>query len=180
MMADFQRAYTKTSAFEGGYSNHPDDKGGETYKGIARNMWGSWGGWKIIDRYKTSKLASKQFSNVLSGSIELEDMVEAFYRANFWNKIHGDDIMNQLVAENIYDFAVNSGISRAVKYAQRIAGVTEDGIMGRMTIKAINQNIEGFVTKYKASRLAFLHKIVVNNPSQQVFMRGWTNRVQNA
>jgi len=179
-MADFQRAYLKTSAFEGGYSNHPSDKGGETYKGIARNMWGSWGGWKIIDRYKTSPLSSKQMSNVLAGSVELEDMVEAFYRANFWNKIKGDDIMNQKVAENIYDFAVNSGVSRAIKYAQRVVGVAEDGIIGAKSIKAINANIHDFVVKYKEARMSFIKKIVARDESQSVFLKGWTNRVENA
>lgn len=179
-MADFKKAYAKTEVFEGGYSNHPSDKGGETYKGIARNMHPKWEGWKIIDRYKTSPLSSKQMTQVLSNSIELDDMVEAFYRNNFWNPIMGDDIMNQMVANNIYDFAVNSGVRRAVKYAQRIVGAVEDGVMGRITIKAINANIEGFVTKYKASRLAFINKIIANNSSQEVFRKGWTNRVQNA
>lgn len=179
-MADFKQAFKKTDQFEGGYSNHPDDKGGETYRGIARNMHPKWAGWSIIDRYKTAPLSSKQMDKVLDNSLELDDLVEAFYRAHFWNPIIGDEIMNQLIANNIYDFAVNSGVSRAVKYAQRIVGVTEDGVMGRITVKAINQNIEGFVTKYKASRLVFLNKIVLNNPSQQVFMRGWSNRVQNA
>jgi len=179
-MANFERAFLKTAAFEGGYANHPDDKGGETYKGIARNMWPQWGGWKIIDRYKTSPHSSKQMSAVLGGNIELEDMVEAFYRAHFWNKIKGDDLNNQLTADNIYDFAVNSGVSRAIKYAQRIVNVEEDGIIGAKTIKAINQNIEGFVTNYKSARLTFLAKIVSRDSSQSVFMNGWRTRVQNA
>lgn len=179
-MADFKQAFLKTAQFEGGYSNHPADKGGETYKGIARNIHPKWAGWKIIDRYKTSPLSSKQMTQVLENSIELDDLVESFYRANFWNPIMGDDIMNQLIANNIYDFAVNSGVSRAVKYAQRIVGVVEDGAMGRVTIKAINANIEGFVTKYKASRLAFINKIIANNSAQEVFRKGWTNRVHNA
>ena len=35
-MADFRLAYKKIEAAEGGYVNDPDDKGGETYKGISR------------------------------------------------------------------------------------------------------------------------------------------------
>lgn len=179
-MANFDRAYVKTSAFEGGYANHPNDRGGETYKGIARNMWGQWGGWKIIDRYKTSPHSAKQMSAVLGGNVELQDMVEAFYHAHFWKPIMGDDINNQLIADNIYDFAVNSGVSRAVKYAQRIVGASEDGVMGTKTIKAINQNIEGFVTKYKAARLEFINKIIARDESQEVFRKGWVTRIQNA
>ncbi|RYD50653.1 MAG: hypothetical protein EOP52_13405, partial [Sphingobacteriales bacterium] len=36
-MADFLTAYKRTAVAEGGYANDPDDLGGETYKGIARN-----------------------------------------------------------------------------------------------------------------------------------------------
>jgi len=179
-MADFTRAYLKTSAFEGGYANHPNDKGGETYKGIARNMWKVWAGWKIIDRYKSSPISMKQLDAFLRGNMELEDMVEEFYRAHFWKPIMGDDFINQLSADNVYDFAVNSGVSRAVKYAQRIVSTVEDGVMGAKTIRAINGNVEGFVTKYKASRLSFLEKIVARDESQSVFMHGWDNRVRNA
>lgn len=178
-MANFERAYLKTAAFEGGYANHPNDKGGETYKGIARTMWPAWGGWKIIDRYKESPLSSKAMSKVLAGNIELDDMVEEFYRAHFWKPIMGDEITNQLVAENIYDFGVNSGVSRAVKYAQRIVGVSEDGVMGPKTIKAINASVYDFVEKYKGARLAFIHKIVARDQTQEVFLKGWTSRIEN-
>lgn len=180
MMAEFSKAYAKTSAFEGGYSNHPNDRGGETYKGIARNMWPQWGGWKIIDRYKGSPISSKQMTKVLAGSVELEDMVEAFYRAHFWKPIMGDDIISQIVADNIYDFAVNSGVSRAVRYAQRIVGAVEDGVMGPRTIKAINQNIHRFVPEYKEARLSFVRKIVTRDESQRDFLRGWETRIANA
>ena len=179
-MADFKKSLVKTLAYEGGYCNVAGDHGGETYEGISRNNFPKWSGWKIIDRYKTSPLSSQQMTKVLSGSLELDDLVEAFYRANFWNPIMGDAIMNQLVADNIFDFAVNSGVSRSVKYAQRIVGTVEDGIMGAKTIKAINQNIEGFVTKYKAERLAFFNRIVQNDPTQSKFLNGWISRVKSA
>lgn len=178
-MANFEKSYAKTERFEGGYANNPNDRGGETYKGIARNMWPQWGGWKIIDRYKGAPLSSKQMTAALGGSVELEDMVEAFYRANFWNPIMGDDIANQLVADNIYDFAVNSGASRAVRYAQRIVGTVEDGVMGRVTVRAINKNIHDFVPDYKAQRLAFVRKIVDRDETQSVFIKGWENRVMS-
>jgi lysozyme family protein len=71
-------------------------------------------------------------------------------------------------------------VSRAVKYAQRIVGAVEDGVIGPRTIKAINANVDGFVTKYKAARLDFLKKIVARDNTQSEFMKGWTSRVQNA
>ena len=48
-MADFNKAYKATMGHEGGYVDDPADKGGETYKGIARRYNPGWGGWKQID-----------------------------------------------------------------------------------------------------------------------------------
>lgn len=179
-MAQFEKAYEKVKKFEGGYANNPSDRGGETYVGIARVHFPKWKGWEIIDKYKQSEHSSKELNKVLQGNGQLDVMVEYFYKVNFWNEIHGDEIINQLIADNIMDFAVNSGVSRAVKYAQRIAGTVEDGDMGAKTIKAINQSVEGFVTRYKSARLTFLAKIVARDESQRVFMKGWTDRVQSA
>ena len=47
-MAQFKIAFQKTLLHEGNYSNDPSDLGGETYKGIARNIHSSWSGWRII------------------------------------------------------------------------------------------------------------------------------------
>jgi hypothetical protein len=59
-MSEFQPALQKVLAHEGGYVNDPDDPGGETYKGIARNMHSKWGGWVYIDLCKhASNLPSK-------------------------------------------------------------------------------------------------------------------------
>jgi len=50
----FSPAYAIVKVNEGGYVNDPVDKGGETYAGIARNIFGSWEGWSIIDAKKIS------------------------------------------------------------------------------------------------------------------------------
>lgn len=179
-MAQFENAYAKVKKFEGGYANNPNDRGGETYAGIARVHFPKWKGWEIVDKYKQSERSAKELNKVLQGNGQLDVMVEHFYKVNFWDAIMGDEIMSQLSADNIMDFAVNSGVSRAVKYAQRIVGTTEDGVMGHVTIKAINANVEGFVVKYKAARLEFLTKIVARDSTQSEFMKGWTARVQSA
>lgn len=42
MNSDFQRAHAFTAAWEGGYSFHPNDTGGETNFGVTRRVWDSW------------------------------------------------------------------------------------------------------------------------------------------
>lgn len=51
-MADFKKALGLILKNEGGYVFDRDDSGGETYKGIARNMNSKWDGWVIVDIFK--------------------------------------------------------------------------------------------------------------------------------
>jgi len=180
-MANFKIAYDKTADFEGGYVNDPDDNGGETYKGIARNFWEKWQGWVIVDKYKQVAHNRAELGKILDGNAELQSFVEAFYKKNFWDEVRGDDITDQEVANNIYDFAVNSGVGRASRYAQRVVGAVEDGDIGNNSIKAINAyDAEMFVHAFKKAREGFYRKIVDNNPSQAKFLYGWLSRNANA
>ena len=51
-MASFKEAWEETSAVEGGYVDDDDDRGGETYRGVARNFHPDWPGWDRIDAAK--------------------------------------------------------------------------------------------------------------------------------
>lgn len=51
-MADFKKALEMVLKHEGGYVCDPSDPGGETYKGVARNMHSGWTGWMEIDLAK--------------------------------------------------------------------------------------------------------------------------------
>ena len=68
-MANFDAAYQKTAAHEGGYVNDPDDAGAETYKGISRRFNPSWIGWAKIDEMKVNV---ENFSQNLEGDAELQ------------------------------------------------------------------------------------------------------------
>ena len=74
----------------------------------------------------------------------------------------------------VFDFGVNSGPSRAIKYAQRIVRVRADGIMGPVTIAAIDAYPAGkFIYDLCDSRLGFMRAL----PIWPTFGRGWTARV---
>lgn len=133
-MADFLISYKSTSKNEGGYANDPKDRGGETWKGIARNFFPKWAGWNIIDYYKTFP----DFKKRLAQDDGLELLVQKLYRVEFWDKIKGDEIKNQKIANSIYDSSVNLGVKAAIKLAQRSLGLTETGVMNMQTINKLN------------------------------------------
>ena len=101
-MADFIPAFEKMLHDEGGYqlTDIPGDRGGQTYAGIARKPNPDWAGWQHIDR--------KDFGSATP-------LVREFYKTNFWDRIRGDDLTDQAIAETIFNFAVNTGIGVAAK-----------------------------------------------------------------
>lgn len=108
-MADFLKAHHITEQTEGGYVNDPDDNGGETYAGISRKFFPTWGGWSIVDSHKPLKTNQKIKDNALT------EKIHQFYKANFWDKIGGDAMTDQDLANQVYDMAVNSGVGSALK-----------------------------------------------------------------
>lgn len=125
-MADFKTAYKKIEAAEGSYCFDPDDAGGETYKGISRRANPNWNGWISIDAIK--KAHPTTFKSILKRTSELEKKVQDLYKDKYWDCFNLDDVPNQLVAEQMFDTAVNQGQTAAVKFAQRVLDLRETGV----------------------------------------------------
>lgn len=124
-MAKFIDAYKKVLNNEGIYSNDPDDAGGETYKGISRKANPNWDGWISIDAIK--KAHPTTFKGILKKTPELEKKVQDLYKDKYWNCFELDDVPSQLVAEQMFDTAVNQGQTAAIKFAQRVLDLRETG-----------------------------------------------------
>lgn len=124
-MADFKSAYKKIEATEGGWVSDPDDAGGETYKGISRRANPNWDGWISIDAIKKSHPTT--FKGILKKTPELEKKVQDLYKDKYWDCFELDDVPNQLVAEQMFDTAVNQGQTAAIKFAQRVLDLRETG-----------------------------------------------------
>lgn len=162
-MAEFTDALNRVLAAEGGMvlTNDPDDRGGQTYAGIARRSWPKWEGWYHIDK----------------GDPVPERLVNDFYRNNFWFPIHGDEIKNQRIATSLFSFAVNAGVSTAVRRAQEAACVAADGVIGKLTIFALNSiDPELFLARFALAKVAKYRDICTKDRSQLKFILGWLNR----
>jgi lysozyme family protein len=139
-MANYKQAIGKVLVSEGGYVNDPDDNGGETYKGISRKFWPEWLGWTIIDALrKESKFPKKPVTrNEIEIDNQLQYEVQMFYYHQFWIKVGGDQINDQLIADMLIDAAVNEGIVSAIKRAQQIVGLPQTGKINPELITKLN------------------------------------------
>jgi lysozyme family protein len=163
-MANFLIAFEKTIADEGGYqlTDIPGDRGGQTYAGIARKPNPDWAGWQYIDR--------KDFGSATP-------LVREFYKSHFWDRVRGDDIANQAIAETIFNFSVNTGVSVAAKLAQLIVGVTPDGAIGAKTVERLNIcTPEKFLPAYALAKISRYVQICMKDRSQSKFLLGWCRR----
>jgi lysozyme family protein len=172
-MANFKTAFDLMIAHEGGYVNDPDDPGGETYKGVARKIFSKWDGWQTIDMLKRQA----GFPANLDKDTELQLRVQMFYEINFWDKIKGDEIINQEVANSIFDFAVNAGVESSVLLAQLVVDINPDGVIGPNSIVRINAfDIDHFLAAFTVAKIARYVNIVKKRPTSRKYFYGWVCR----
>lgn len=192
-MADFDAAYAATAAIEGGYANRPLDRGGETYRGIARRRHPRWSGWCAIDAAKHAP----GFPAALARDPGLARSVKHFYRVNYWDRFHGDEIPDQAVAAELFDTAVNMGIDTAVRFLQQgldmlnrdqknYPDIAVDGVCGPRTratlqrLLALDGKPDNLLCLMNVLQGARYVDLLRRHPEQEEFIRGWLKRLSYA
>jgi len=193
-VADFQAAFDRTLKHEGGYADIPDDRGGETYRGISRKWNKDWPGWDIIDDLKKS-YTGPHFNSALSRNKSLTESVRDFYEQEYWKQLRCSEIDSQVIANEIFDTAVLMGKSWAIRFLQRgmnalnrtgatYSDIKVDGRIGAKTLQILKEclshNNEGLLLKIMDGlQLGRFIKIMDKDPSQEQFARGWIkHRIQ--
>ena len=172
----FAEILEKTLAHEGEYVNDPIDRGGETYKGIARRHHPDWEGWAIIDENKGPDGVPDE--QVLEADDNLLAEVAMFYHDNFWSPSRADKLPDEIQGE-YFDMCVNFGQRGGCRILQRAANlyrddaIEEDGYIGPNTIAAA-QPVR--IEVLKACRVARYVELVDGNKTQIRFLRGWYRR----
>lgn len=161
---NFSAILRQTLNYEGGWSDEKLDPGGPTMKGITLKTYSDF----------LKRLPTKDELR----SISKED-VESIYKNKFWNRICGD-ILPSGIDACVFDFAVNSGPTRAIKLLQSQIGVVVDGVIGPLTISAVDKcvKIRGInicIYEYQSGRLKFINKL----STFPKFGKGWTRRVDD-
>ena len=155
MKENYPQALKQVLKYEGGYVDHPKDPGGPTNKGVTQAVYDNW---------RKSQNLSIQSVRAIADS-----EVAAIYKNLYWDRISGDNLPDG-VDFAVFDFAVNSGVSRAAKTLQAVVGVTQDGVIGPATIQAAKTYVAMSVTN---KRLAFMQSLSI----WSTFGKGWSARI---
>ena len=174
-MATFAEAIAKTLLFEGGYVNDRADSGGETYRGISRVNWPKWDGWKSIDRWKETRFSYDiAFPSCLDNDSNLQGLVCKFYLKNFW---FYDGLLDQDLANQVFDLSVNVGRVHAIKILQQVVGTNQDGSYGPNTERLANGHPQGSLEPLVRTAAENYHKaIITSHPEDAKFLKGWLAR----
>ena len=73
------------------------------------------------------KYGTKNITKRLKENDELTSLAKNIYKNDYWNVFELDDIPSQNIAHQMFDTAVNCGISRAIRIAQQVIGMNITG-----------------------------------------------------
>lgn len=148
---------------EGGFVNHKADRGGPTNFGITQAVLAAWRNQPAtVDDVRNMTRAEAR-------SIYFRDYITA---PKF------DLIQNPKLQALIIDCGVNHGVNRATRWLQSAVATKADGVMGPVTLAAINRAVPELLYKRVLSqRCIFYGQIITNDPTQAVFATGWMVRL---
>ena len=167
---DFERAFNFVIGQEGGYSNNPNDRGGETNYGIS------------------SRFIQANGIKIKSVRDMTLQQAKEIYQVYFWNPLKIDSFKDDIVQLFLFDTAVNCGAGRAIDFLQAsinaISRIAVDGKIGQETIGTCNKITDKdsdrntLIELLRANRMGFYAHIVRTNESQRCFLKGWINRTK--
>ena len=159
MKDNFAKSLAAVLVHEGGYVNDPVDPGGATNKGVTQAVYDSW---RVTHGNPVRSVRHIEQAELLG-----------IYKLRYWDQVRGDDLPSGLDYA-VFDYAVNSGVSRASKYLQAVVGVAQDGKIGSQTIAAANAlGASKAIDRLCDKRLGFLRGL----GTLWRFGKGWTSRV---
>lgn len=174
-MANYKNIIPWIKKWEGGLSKAqtdearlnpvPDGSGYHTNKGITWNTWQSVFG--------SSADSIKRFYQMSDADWQV------IYKKYYWDAIGGDYINSQAIADILVNWAWGSWVYTPSVTIQSIVGTSQDGIIGKKTIEAINKgNQQDIYEKLKNANIDFFDKLS-KNPKYAANRGGWFNRLND-
>lgn len=164
--SNFAPSLKRVLVHEGGYSNHKEDNGGATMKGVIQ---------RVYDAYRTNLGRVRQSVRLIT-----EDELQDIYRRQYWNAIRGDELPVG-IDYVVFDGAVNSGPKQSLKWLQKALAqkgyykAKIDGVWGEATRAALKMasNHDELVDLICDIRMKFLRAL----SDWKHFGKGWQSRV---
>ena len=151
-MSAWETIFRIVVGHEGGYVHDRRDPGGETKYGISK----------------------RSHPTVDIGALTL-DGARRIYKANYYDKIHGDDLDPGL-ALVAFDAAVNNGVGQAIRWLQAAVGVKVDGVIGPATMTALARaDPQKTLVELHSARIFMMAGL----STWKHFGRGWSRRLAN-
>ena len=181
-MADFKKAFDVLMTLE---FNRPSNflhknktENDYTVAGIYKAAHPNWLGWFIVlDTLHRAEGNITLASQQLYKNTHLKEQAMDFYKRTFWDRMKLDKVDNDNTATELFVFAVNAGTRNAVRKAQKIVGVEVDGLVGPMTLKALNNfDSNQFDMKFDEIEIQFYDDLIKKRPSFACYRAGWMNR----
>lgn len=162
-MADARKMIPFVCKWEGGYVNDRDDHGGCTMMGVT------------IKVYKKYFGADKTCEDLMRIT---EDEWLTIFKKGYWDRCKADKIENQSIAQLVVDMAWGSGPVTAIKKVQRALNLKDDGVVGPITLKALNGEKKAVFEHLWNMRKRWLENIAQRGNNKK-FLRGWLNRLND-
>lgn len=144
------------------YTNDPDDSGGPTKFGITQKTLSAWRGYEVTPE-------------------EVEGLEESeardIYTHEYVTKPNFDKIEWEGLRDLIIDGGVHSGQKTSAKWLQEATGVTVDGMVGPMTLGAVNRNPVGIFWRVISLRRKHFRDLAKKRSKDLKYLWGWNNRL---
>jgi lysozyme family protein len=147
---------------EGGFTDHPADRGGPTNWGITA---------PVLAEY----LELDTVTPDIVRSLTMEQAIDIYLK----KYVEGSGIaaLDPSLHSIVLDSVVNHGIAGGVKMLQRAIGEVEDGRCGPKTVAVANARPRDAYYGIIRCRMKKYAGIVNSDPKQLVFLSGWINRL---
>jgi lysozyme family protein len=159
---DFDTAFDRLIGHEAGYSTDKRDPG-------------NWTGGRVgVGALHGTKfgIAANTYPDIDIKNLTIEQ-AKSIYHRDWWLKTGADEIDGAIVFQ-MWDFAVNAGMSTAKRALQRAVGVADDGQFGPRTIAAVKaKSVTDVILRFNSERLRFYTSL----STWPTYGKGWTNRV---
>lgn len=172
--------------WEGGFVNDPTDRGGATNMGVTLSTYTQYCRRKGYPRPTVDRLRRLTDAEWL-------DILKSMY----WDRWQADRIESQCVANILVDWVWGSG-AYGITIPQRLLGVQSDGVVGDVTLGALNSRGSAFFERLYAARVQYLHDITNSSVrryearlgrkaterellryTNKRFLKGWLNRLED-